>query len=85
MFIIQCDKCKIQASPKPDVRLADGWRPIQYRTTEYGSPITHYHICPSCAEKLKLPPDKDASLADQFLDILSELAAEAVEDAIANR
>ena len=85
MFIIQCDKCKKQSEPQRDTGSPDGWRNIEYRS-EYrsGYCCIVYHICQSCSLELNLVGENKVSLADQFIDILSDLAANAVDDAIAN-
>lgn len=86
MFLLQCEKCKVQSMPTTEGwRVPDDWRNLEYRLKGYGSTIRTYHLCAPCAKAMNLPEDKKVSLADQFLDILSELAAEAVDDAIANQ
>ncbi len=85
MHIIQCDKCKTQSEPDQRTNITpDGWHRIEYRVQQYGSSTRIYHLCPVCTKALGLPEDAKVSLADQFLDILSDLATDAVEDAISN-
>ena len=86
MFIIQCDKCKKQSDSQTVPTSPKDWRRITF-TIGYPHSQKVYDLCPDCCRLLKLSvgTGQDQSLADRFLDIITDLAQEAVEDAISNQ
>ena len=82
MIIHKCDKCGVQVAQKKGERpkCPEGWcdlAPFGYGRT------THYEICPECQEALGLPKEDTAqreTITDNLIDILSEIAQEAVQE-----
>ena len=85
MHIIQCDKCKKHSGPRDETGSPDDWRRITF-AMGYPHGQKSYDLCPDCCKLMNIPVGNavDSNLADRLLDIISELAGEAVADSIAN-
>jgi len=85
MFVHKCDKCKVLIEGKLGHELIEptGWCTL--RIGNYPTCRLVYHLCPECRIILKIPktfPAEDVGV--RLLDLITELAEEAVGAAIDN-
>lgn len=87
MIIFVCDKCKKKSEPSKAQynSTPKDWRQITFHVN-YSSGNMTYLICPKCQDKLGIPKGVKVSetIGDKLLDIITDIAMDAVADAEVN-
>ncbi len=82
MIIFVCNKCKKKTEPSRAQYNATpkDWRQITFHVNYSVGNMT-YLLCPECQDKLGIPKDVtiQETIGDQLLNIIAEIAADAVQ------
>ncbi len=85
MIIHKCDKCGCLSEQKKGQSASppEGWTTIRFDNGAYQVRYVYYELCPACQKALNIPDEyKKAipSIGENLLDILSEIAKEAIQE-----
>lgn len=80
MYQLICDKCKKTTEPTREVKVPKDWRTITYRIGSYGYNHVTFHFCQTCATELQIPEEPTTSIADQLVELISEITQDVVDN-----